>query len=309
VFLYIEKVVLSGYISPEYSRNGVNMAYKNLSVTYGAFWHGIWQPGRIEPNRRLYDYELVWFSSGAGRVIIGDKVYKCLPGSVIIIPPAVVHCTVADTAVERWCIHFDWYGDCPFHADNSGKESYFVYDDQGDSLFVPSLAASAPGFPAADFPYFCRSVPPEVYEYIRTFFQICASDRLSAIGHLMLVLGAVFNAKRTHFESPASVLLKAKSIIDREFSDCTTTAGSVAASCNVSINYLNTLFKRNLGVSTTGYILSRRLEYACTLLSDSSMTVKEISALCGFNDHNYFCRLFKAKKGVTAGEMRKETAV
>ena len=35
------------------------------------------------------------------------------------------------------------------------------------------------------------------------------------------------------------------------------------------------------------------------------MAIKEIAVVCGFNDHNYFTRLFKAKKGITPGEMRR----
>ena len=37
------------------------------------YWHGEWPAGWIEKNRRLYDYELVYVSSGSGRVTTETK--------------------------------------------------------------------------------------------------------------------------------------------------------------------------------------------------------------------------------------------
>lgn len=278
---------------------------KKITPSFGAYWHGVWQKGRIEPNRRLYDFELVWFSSGRGRVIVDKAEYDCFPGSVIIIPPSIVHCTVADTNVERWCIHFDWFGDCRFHSEPPEKESYFVYDDPADNSYIREYAAAVPELPGVVFPHFCRIVSPEVYKYIREFFIVCKKDSIAASGLFLLALSGILNAS-THQSSPVSILLKAKSLIDREFSDMDMCAGSIAESCNVSVNHLNRLFQTTFGVTTTSYIQTRRLEYACSLLADSSMAIKEIAVVCGFNDHNYFTRLFKAKKRITPGEMRRE---
>ena len=275
-----------------------------ITPSVGAHWHGVWQKGRIEPNRRLYDFELVWFSSGRGRVIIDKEEYACFPGSVIIIPPETVHCTVADTNVERWCIHFDWFGDCRFHQDPPEAESYFVYDDPADNRYIREYAAAVPNLPCVAFPHFCRTVPQEIYKYIREFFTVCNKDCIAAAGFFMLALSGILNSG-THKSSPVSILLKAKSLIDREFSDVDMCAGSIAENCNISVNHLNRLFQTSLGVTTTNYIQSRRLEYACSLLSGSTMAIKEIAVACGFNDHNYFTRLFKAKKGITPGEMRR----
>ena len=283
------------------------MSTSKFHITTGAVWHGVWNAGKIEPNRRLYDFELVWFSSGKARVIVGNEVYECLPGSVIIIPPEAVHCTVADSAVERWCIHFDWYGDCRCHDDPQEKESYFVYDTPANDRFVPSLAAAIPDLPGVTFPHFCRSVPGEVYKYIRDFFSLHGRDVLGADGSFLLALSGALNS-HPHTSQAVSVLLKAKSCIDREFSSSTLTASAVAESCGITVNYLNRLFKETFGVTTTGFIISRRLEYAETLLADSGLSIKMAAEMCGFNDHNYFIRLFKAKKGITPGTLRKEKA-
>ena len=276
----------------------------NFSITLGQAWHGVWPGRRIEPNRRLYDFELVWFSSGTGRVILENEVCECFPGSVILIPPGVLHCTVADSAVERWCIHFDWYGDCRFHADTPEKESYFVYDEPGGNSFVPEYSAKYPDRPGMNFPHYCRTVPGEVCQYIREFFAVYKNDKMSALGFFLLALSRILNAG-TQQTGAANMLFRAKSLIDREFSDPLLSAGSVAMECGITVNYLNRLFRETLGATTTEYIISRRLEYAEALLADSAKSIKEISGECGFNDHNYFSRVFRMKKGVTPGNIRR----
>ena len=283
------------------------MDIHDLKITIGAVWHGVWHAGCIEPNRRLYDFELVWFSSGTGRVIIENEVYDFFPGSVIIIPPQVQHCTVAESAVERWCIHFDWYGDCSFHKASPASEEYFVYDTPDGGNFIPELVAAAPDSFDVTFPHFCRTVPREVYSNIRDFFSCRKRDYISAMGYFLLALGGVLNSQ-PHNDGAVSVLLMAKGIIDKKFDFPELTPSYVASRCNITVNYLNRLFRETFGMTTSDFIISRRLEYAETLLTDNSLTVKETALKCGFSDHNYFTRLFKAKKGITPGRLRKEKA-
>jgi two-component system response regulator YesN len=183
-----------------------------------------------------------------------------------------------------------------------------VYEEPSENLFVPEYAAKYPDIAGMVFPRCCRSVPGEVYQYIREFFAVYPKDRLSALGFFLLALSRILNAGTQRARS-ANILFRAKSLIDREFDDPSVSAGTVAEHCGITVNYLNRLFRETLGVSTTEYLLSRRLEYAETMLADSGKTIKEISGDCGFNDHNYFSRLFRKKKGLSPGELRRGSRI
>ena len=58
-------------------------------------------------------------------------------------------------------------------------------------------------------------------------------------------------------------------------------------------------FKRELGMSPIEYILNEKIKYAKKLLSNPTIQINEVSYATGFEDCNYFIRLFKKHEGVT----------
>lgn len=72
----------------------------------------------------------------------------------------------------------------------------------------------------------------------------------------------------------------------------------------VSSFYLSKLFKEEKGITFINYLNEARLEKAKDLLKNSSYSIKEITAAIGYNDQNYFSRIFRNKFGVTPTEFR-----
>ena len=58
-------------------------------------------------------------------------------------------------------------------------------------------------------------------------------------------------------------------------------------------------FKRELGMSPIEFILNEKIKHAKKLLSNPKINVAEVSYATGFEDCNYFIRLFKKYEGVT----------
>ena len=74
----------------------------------------------------------------------------------------------------------------------------------------------------------------------------------------------------------------------------------------VSSFYLSKLFKEEKGITFINFLTDRRLEKSRELLNDTELSIKEISAAIGYNDQNYFSRLFKNKYGASPTEYRSE---
>ena len=73
--------------------------------------------------------------------------------------------------------------------------------------------------------------------------------------------------------------------------------------CGISDEYLRTLFHAFIGQTPVGYINTLRLKHACGLLADPGTTVAQAAAASGFNNVNYFARLFKKRYHIPPGRM------
>lgn len=69
--------------------------------------------------------------------------------------------------------------------------------------------------------------------------------------------------------------------------------------------YLSKLFKEEKGETFINFISEKRLEKSRQLLEETELSIKEITAEVGYNDQNYFSRIFKSKYGLSPKEYRK----
>lgn len=97
------------------------------------------------------------------------------------------------------------------------------------------------------------------------------------------------------------VLRRALEYIDRNFSR-SIQLSDVADDVGVSHAYLSNLFTRHLGLSFVDQLTDSRMKKARRLLSEKKLSVKEISRMVGYQDPNYFSRLFKKQTGMSPTE-------
>jgi AraC-like DNA-binding protein len=82
------------------------------------------------------------------------------------------------------------------------------------------------------------------------------------------------------------------------------TIDGTAHEVRMSKAYFQHLYKKFFGVSLIQDITQSRLDFATNLLSDTNISIKDISQLCGYNNYAHFERLFKAKIGLTPTQYR-----
>ena len=64
-------------------------------------------------------------------------------------------------------------------------------------------------------------------------------------------------------------------------------------------------FLKKEGIDFVIYVNKLRIEHAATLLKTTHEDVSAIGYACGFNNVNYFIKLFKEEKGITPGKYTK----
>ena len=78
----------------------------------------------------------------------------------------------------------------------------------------------------------------------------------------------------------------------------------VAGKSHLAPNYFHSLFSATFDVTLFAYMLKRRMYTARQLLSNTTMTVKEVAANVGYDNEFYFSRVFKKQFGVSPSRSR-----
>ena len=78
----------------------------------------------------------------------------------------------------------------------------------------------------------------------------------------------------------------------------------IAAMCNVSSAYFRKLFKEYSSLSPINFRIRKKLDMAKDMLTNSAMSIVEISDYLGFENVTYFTRLFKSYEKIPPAKYR-----
>lgn len=76
----------------------------------------------------------------------------------------------------------------------------------------------------------------------------------------------------------------------------------ISAAVGLSEKYICRIFKRYTSKTVMEYVNEQRIENACLMLSQKSIT--EAAFASGFNDLSYFCKMFKRYKGISPSKYK-----
>lgn len=79
---------------------------------------------------------------------------------------------------------------------------------------------------------------------------------------------------------------------------------SIAARFNLSASHLSRLFRQQGHMRLADYISWVRLDRAKFMLKKYHFRLNEVAQRCGYQDVNYFCRVFRQKTGLTPSQYR-----
>lgn len=79
---------------------------------------------------------------------------------------------------------------------------------------------------------------------------------------------------------------------------------SIAKKMSVSPNYLGAIFKKHVNTNLVDYLNTVRLKYACNMLVNTNISIKEVAADSGYNSQEHFMYIFKKRFGCTPTQYR-----
>lgn len=101
----------------------------------------------------------------------------------------------------------------------------------------------------------------------------------------------------------SKVVMKAKAYLDEHLLEEVSLV-DISKFVSVSPQYFSKIFKDEIGFTFVEYVRQERIEIAKGLLREQHYSVKEVCYKIGYNDPNYFSRLFKKLVGVSPTEYK-----
>jgi two-component system response regulator YesN len=84
------------------------------------------------------------------------------------------------------------------------------------------------------------------------------------------------------------------------------TLEEIAQQVYVSPSYLSRLFKKEIGCTVIELLTKVRVEEAKKVFHDPKYTVRQVAAEIGFEDANYFSKVFRRIEGITPSEYKQK---
>jgi AraC-like DNA-binding protein len=237
-------------------------------------------------------YKLHYVHSGKGILRIENETYKINAGQVFLIPPNIISYYQSDEE-EPWCYYW-----AAFNGANA--QSYLrranlsnsnpVVNCDKDGLIVECFNQMFEGSQMKN------SGDMRLLSYLYMFFAI------------LIEYSSTDQGKRKVTGQNNIYIAKAIDLIESNYSG-NINISEIADLLGLNRKYFSRIFKESVGISPQNFLIEFRLNKACDLMKNSSLSVGEISRSIGYDDQLLFSKVFKKFKGVSPSIYRKNKQI
>lgn len=243
-----------------------------------------WCDGSYRIFRECSEFWVIeYISSGMGSIEINGKVYYPQKGDVYLLPSGSRHCYYSD-AKEPWIKTFvNFRG-----AVADGLAS--AYHLKGIVLFPGVEQAVA-----------------ERFFQIYTMMQNRNLEDAYVIFKTEILIHEIFHILGQKIKSTIGISDEMKKIKDylETHVSVSVTIDELSALIYRSPDYLIRHFREEFGMTPYKYFIEKKMEAAKTMLRDTSLSVKEIGEMVGYEDAHYFSNVFRKESGIPPLQYRK----
>lgn len=213
-------------------------------------------------------WEISYYFQGSGISTVGDREIPFQPGVIICQPPEIPHAEYAENGYRN--IYF-----CVGAMDGA-PDKVQIYTDNETRIIHHLLMQTHAEFHLRrkNWRSISESFLQTAYQYMLSFSQ----ERIT---------------------NPYVELLQ--NLLVSNLSNRSLSIDRLMREVPLSKDHARRLFVRETGKTPTEYLTEKRIQYARQLIgtrtAGSGTSIKEIAALCGFDDPYYFSRVFRKLTG------------
>lgn len=245
------------------------------------------------------EIQFLYFEKGEAEIFCDTKTYTLTPGNILIINSNEIHYGLACNAHVI------------YHMIKPGAN--FLASSQPDLCQVRYIR------PLLDTIRFQNYIAEDLFlaEEIKHIIRENAAEalgyELAVKAHVYRILVHLLRHYQLTATSPEDLQRQQKtlhqlrsvlSFMDEHYSEAVT-LHELSSKAHMSSQYFCRLFRKLTGKSPMDYINCLRINQAATLLTDTSLNISEIALRVGFDDSNYFSRIFKKYKNISPSDFRK----
>lgn len=136
--------------------------------------------------------------------------------------------------------------------------------------------------------------------YVKQFLELKGNE-LTEFAFKCFIYITSYVKPQTTIDYTNHIVKATKEYLENHYAD-DISLEDMASQVNISPQYFSKLIKKNTGFNYIDWLSMFRVKKAKELLTDSSLTVKEVCFMVGYKDPNYFSRIFKKRMGITPSE-------
>ena len=246
-----------------------------------------WNEGKRLMHLHEDRAEINFILSGFGTHVVGSEVCHTQPGDVLIYDSFVLHdeSVMLDSQVVAWCI---------------ALTNFKIFNQRENSFLPDSIRPILPAqFIADDL----TQLYMMIYKYVHTpNGYLIANSAAQTIS--LLVYDLIQKNKTVSNSKDNFIVQKLQNFINEHYTE-NISINDLADLVNASESYITHVFKKMLNYSPMQYVMRRRIGKAQSLLIYTNLSLTEISARVGYDDSNYFSRIFKKVIGIPPNLYRK----
>lgn len=239
--------------------------------------------------------EICYLAKGYQEYFVEKEVFKLFGGDIFMTFPDEVHGTGNNPEMKGelyWMV---------LKAPIKDTDYLGLRYCEAESLFANLLKLSIRKFKGS---VECEQLLKQI---INLYFSDC-QDELSKIemNNLLVsfLLHVIRAGRRANFRIYSSRITKTIDYVEENIFEIIDLE-VLAERCNLSLSRFKHLFKEEVGIPPSEYIIRRKIEKAKTLLEKHEMNVKDIAYDLGFTSPAYFSTVFKQYIGYSPTEHTK----
>lgn len=250
-----------------------------------------------EETERFHPFhEMFYVAEGSCSVFIAQRVHRLKKGDFAIIPAGTVHRTDYLSAGQNTKIVIS------FSKHTAREIDRFLGEDLTPLILKPGRIRT----PVQRQEAVALVLNRMLYEYesrpfhAHSFCKACLTELL-----ISLIRYRAGEEENDGVVSPEDERIRAVAEYISEHLAEDLTLTSLADTFALSPSHLSRTFHAATGIPLREYLVNLRIQKAMEYLLNTTKTVTEISALCGFHDSNYFGDAFRKAVGLSPRDYRK----